>query len=99
MDTQRQPGPAGRTTRIALGIVLLGVGLMGHLLAANAEGGRALHYRHHIVGFFILSVVSGILIAILGRFFWKGRHDVTLLIVGALQTVFGLLVYAMFSSR
>ena len=84
--------------RIWLGVLLLAIGLLGHLMAANAEGGRALHYRHHIIGWFVLSVGSAILVAILGRFFWKGRHDITLLIVGAMQTVFGLLIYLVFSS-
>ena len=37
------------------------------------------------------------MIAALSLRFWRGRHDVTLLIVGALQTVFGLLIYAVFS--
>ena len=81
------------------GVLLLAIGLLGHLLAANAEGGRAIHYRHHIFGFVLLAVVSGILVAGLGRLFWKGRHNVTLLIVGALQAVFGLLIYAVFSNR
>jgi hypothetical protein len=85
--------------RIWLGVILLTVGLVGHLLAANAEGGRAIHYRHHIFGFVLLSVVSGILLAGLGRLFWRGRPDLTLLILGGLQTIFGLLIYAMFSNR
>ena len=84
--------------RIWLGVLLLAVGLLGHLMAANAEGGRALHYRHHIFGWFLLSAVSAILVAILGRFLWKGRHDITLLIVGAMQSVIGLLIYLVFSS-
>ena len=77
--------------------MLLTIGLLGHLLAANAEGGRAIHYRHHILGFVLLSVVSGMVIAALGRFFWRGRPDVSLLIVGALQAIVGLLIYVMFS--
>jgi hypothetical protein len=97
MATQPQPRTAGSTRRISLGVIFLAIGLLGHLLAAMAEGGRAIHYRHHIFGFFVLSVVSGILVTALSRFFWRGRHDVTLLIVGALQTVFGLLIYAAFT--
>jgi hypothetical protein len=87
-----------RLSFIVLGVFLLAVGLGFHLLAADAEGGRALHYRHHIFGFFIMTVVPAILIALLGRRFWKGRHDITWLIVGALQTIFGLLVYLSFRS-
>jgi hypothetical protein len=86
------------TSRTWIGVILLGVGLLGHLLAANAEGGRAIHYQHHIFGFFLLTVVSGIVIAVLGRFFWRGRPDLTLLIVGGMQTLFGLLIYFSFSN-
>jgi hypothetical protein len=86
-----------RRAFVWLGIVLLATGLLGHLLAANAEGGRAIHYRHHIFGFFLLTVMAAIVIGILGRFFWKGRHDITLLIVGAVQTILGVLIYIHFS--
>jgi hypothetical protein len=72
--------------------------LLGHLLAANAEGGHAIHYRHHIFGFFILTVASGIVVAGLSWLFWKGRHDITLLIVGAMQTIFGFLIYLLFTN-
>ena len=99
MARQPQPRVRANAARVSFGIGLLAIGLLGHLLAANAEGGRAIHYRHHISGFVLLSLVSGILIGVLSRFFWRGRHDVTLLIIGALQTVFGLLIYAIFSAR
>lgn len=100
MTTERERQPTGRSGRASMwiGAALLATGLLGHLLAANAEGGRGIHYRHHILGFVILSVVSAVLIAGLGRLFWRGRHDITLLIVGAMQTLFGFLIYAMFSS-
>ena len=99
IDTQHQPHRTSNSTRTLIAALLLALGLAGHLLAANAEGGHAIHYQHHIFGFVLLSVASGILIAVLGRFFWRGRHDITLLIVGALQTVFGLLIYAIFSAH
>lgn len=82
--------------RVWLGVVLLLIGLVWHLLAADVEGGRALYYQHHIFGWFLLAVITGIVIAVLGRFFWRGRHDITLLIVGALQTIVGFLVYLSF---
>lgn len=82
-----------------LGILLLIIGLAGHLLAANAEGGRTLHYQHHVFGFVLLSVVSAIVLAILGRLFWRGRHDVTVLIVGALQAIFGFVIFLIFSQH
>lgn len=91
---ERRPG---NDFRFALAAILLAIGLLGHLLAAVVEGGHAIHYRHHIFGFVMLAVISGIVFAVLARFFWRGRHDVTLLIVGALQAFLGLLIYAMFS--
>jgi hypothetical protein len=79
--------------RTALGIVLLVVGLLGHLLAAQAIGGSAMAYRHHIFGFFLILVVTGAIIAALGWRFWKGRRDITLLIIGAVQALFGVAIY------
>jgi hypothetical protein len=76
-----------------LGVILLGVGLLLHLLSARAIGGSYVAYRDHIFGFVVLTVVSGALIAGLGWRFWKGRHDITLLILGALQTAIGIVVY------
>jgi hypothetical protein len=76
-----------------LGVILLGVGLLLHLLSARAIGGSYVAYRDHIFGFVVLTLVSGALIAGLGWRFWKGRHDITLLILGALQTAIGIVVY------
>lgn len=79
--------------RIWLGAILLVAGLLGHLFAARAIGGTFVAYRDHIAGFFLLSVVSGALIAGLGWSFWRGRHDITLLILGAVQAIIGLVIY------
>ena len=76
-----------------LGVVLLGVGLLLHLLSARAIGGSYVAYRDHIFGFLVLTLVSGALIAGIGWRFWKGRHDITLLILGVLQTAVGIVVY------
>jgi uncharacterized membrane protein (UPF0136 family) len=76
-----------------LGAALLAAGLLGHVLAAQAIGGTTLAYRDHLVGFVGLTVVSGALIVALGRRFWRSRNDVSLLIVGALQALLGLIVY------
>ena len=78
---------------IWLGVILLVIGLSGHLLAARAIGGYYIAYRDHIAGFLLLTVVSGAIVAALGWRFWKGRHDITLLIVGALQTILGIVIY------
>ncbi len=76
-----------------LGVILLGVGLLGHLLAAYGTGGTAVDYRHHITGFFLLSLVSAPIVAGLGWRFWRGRHDITLLVLGVLQALLGLMIY------
>jgi hypothetical protein len=76
-----------------LGVLLLGAGLLGHLFAAQAIGGSYVAYKDHIIGFLLLTLVSGAIIAGLGWRFWRGRHDITLLILGALQTLFGIVIY------
>jgi uncharacterized SAM-binding protein YcdF (DUF218 family) len=71
----------------------LALGLLGHLLAARAMGGSRIAYLHHTAGFFIILVVTGAIIAALGWRFWRGRRDLTLLTVGAVQALLGILVY------
>ncbi len=83
-------GKVGRR-RVWLGAILVGVGLLGHLLAAQGMGPIA--YQHHIFGFFLILVVSGAIVAGLSWLFWRGRHDITLLIIGAIQALLGLAVY------
>ena len=84
--------PDGRITR-SLGLGLLGVGLLCHILAAQAIGGSFVAYRDHLAGFVGLSFVSGLVIVGLGRRFWKRRPDITILILGALQAALGVWVY------
>jgi len=76
-----------------LGLILIGAGLLGHLLAARAIGGSYVAYRDHIGGFVGLTLISGAIIWGLGTRFWKGRPDITLLILGALQSLVGVMVY------
>ena len=83
----------GSRLRIWLGLALLGAGFLGHYFAAQAIGGSYVAYRDHIAGFVGLSVVSGAIIAGLGWRFWRGRHDITLLALGILQALLGLVVY------
>jgi hypothetical protein len=78
-----------------LGVVLLVIGLSGHLLAARAIGGYYIAYRDHIAGFVGLTLITGLIVAVIGKFFWKGRPDISLLIVGVLQTLLGVWVYTM----
>jgi uncharacterized membrane protein HdeD (DUF308 family) len=78
--------------RIPVGFVLLVLGLVGHLYAAHAIGGSTVAYTHHVLGFFLILVVTGAIIAALGRRFWRSRPDVTVLTVGMVQAIFGFLV-------
>ena len=77
----------------SLGVVLLVVGFLGHYFAARAIGGSYIAYRDHIFGFFVILLVTGLIIAGLGWRFWKGRRDITLLIVGVVQALLGVWVY------
>jgi hypothetical protein len=76
-----------------LGVILLVVGFLGHYFAARAIGGSYIAYRDHIFGFFVILLVTGAIIAGLGWRFWKGRRDITLLIVGLVQALLGVWVY------
>src|SRR6266550_8812976 len=75
-----------------LGALLIVVGFLGHFFAARAIG-TYIYYRDHIFGFFLILLVTGSLIAGLGWRFWRGRHDITMLIIGAVQALFGLVIY------
>ncbi len=76
-----------------LGVSLLGVGLLGHLLSAHAIGGYYVAYRDHILGFVILTIVAGLIIVGLGHRFWRGRHDITLLLLGLSQAILGAVTW------
>ena len=80
-------------TWIWLGALLTVIGFLGHFFAARAIGGYALAYQHHIFGFFLILVVTGAIILALARFFWRGRADITILVIGAVQALLGILVY------
>ena len=75
------------------GLAFLIAGLVGHVLAARAIGGSYVAYRDHLAGFIVLTVVSGAVLALAGRRFWRGRSELTVLLLGALQAVLGLVVY------
>lgn len=84
---------SGSRMRLWAGYLLLGVGLLCHVLAAQAIGGSWIAYRDHVLGFVLLTVVSGAIIAGLGWRFWKRRHDITVLILGVVQSALGVWVY------
>ena len=75
------------------GVLLLVAGFLGHFFAARAIGGTYIAYRDHIFGFVFLTLVSAAIVGLVGWRFWKGRRDITLLIVGALQAAIGVIVY------
>ncbi|HEY2898247.1 MAG TPA: hypothetical protein VGJ12_13995 [Gemmatimonadaceae bacterium] len=76
-----------------IGIVLLVLGLLGHVFAAKAIGGTHLAYRDHLLGFVVITVIAGAIIFGVGSRFWKGRYDISLLLLGAVNALVGLLVY------
>jgi hypothetical protein len=75
-----------------LGVLLIVVGFLGHFFAARAIG-TYIYYRDHIFGFFLILLVTGSIIAGLGWRFWKGRKDITLLIIGVVQALIGIVIY------
>jgi hypothetical protein len=79
--------------RAALGALLIGAALLCHLLAARAIGGHYIAYRDHIFGFFLILFVTGAIVAAIGWRFWRERRDVTLLLIGVVQVLFGIFVY------
>lgn len=89
-------GPtSGPATQLRRGLVaaLLALGLLGHLLAAHAIGGSRQAYGHHVFGFLLILVVTGAVIAALGRWLWRDRPHITWIVVGAVQALFGLIIY------
>jgi hypothetical protein len=96
MDNPHVIGVAdtGSRARIWLGVILIGLGFLGHFFAARAiSSGNPVAYRDHIFGFFLILVVTGAIIAGLGWRFWRGRPDITMLSIGAVQALFGLVIY------
>jgi hypothetical protein len=76
-----------------LGLILLVAGFFGHFFAAMALGPGHNAWRDHMLGFAGLTVLSAIIVGAIGWRFWKGRRDITLLIVGVIQLILGIMVY------
>jgi hypothetical protein len=76
-----------------LGAVFLIVGFLAHYFAARAIGGTYIAFRDHLLGFVVLTIVSAIIVGLIGYRFWKGRSDISLLIVGVIQAAIGAYVY------
>jgi hypothetical protein len=84
--------PSARRLPHASVLLLLALGLLGHLYAAHAIGGSRTAYTHHVLGFLFILVVTGGLIAGLGRLFWRTRTTLTLLAIAVVQALLGLWV-------
>jgi len=82
-----------RQTFTAIGVLLLLVGLLEHLISARAIGGSYIAFRDHIFGFVLITIVSGAIIFGLGMRFWKGRRDISILLLGIVNLLSGFLVY------
>jgi hypothetical protein len=95
METPRVFATSRRVSRRRtwLGIALIALGLLGHLLVERSISGRAMAYGYHIFAFLLLLLASGAIVAGVGRLFWRGRHDITLVVIGAVQVLFALLTY------
>jgi hypothetical protein len=93
MEQPSMVQPSKDSRLIWLGVIFLVVGFLGHYFAARAIGGSYVAFRDHIGGFFLILVVTGAIIAGLGWKFWRGRTDITLLIIGIVQALFGVFVY------
>ncbi|MES2521732.1 MAG: hypothetical protein V4617_03455 [Gemmatimonadota bacterium] len=79
--------------RLATALLLV-VGLLGHLYAAHAMGGSQLAYTHHAMGFVIILVVTGGIMAAAGWRFWRSHRELTLLMIGLVQALIGLWIAA-----
>lgn len=86
-------GPLSNDRVLRLGgWILLGVGLLGHLYAAYAIGGSRIAYSHHILGFFLILIVTGAIIWALGYWLWRSRPALTLFVIGLVQALLGVWV-------
>jgi hypothetical protein len=66
--------------------------LLGHVIAARINGGGRIAYVHHVLGFFLIAAVTGLLIAGATWLFWRGRRNRALLTLGLVQLLFGIAV-------
>ena len=96
MDPRSASDAPPSTSQLPLwaGVLLVVLGLLGHLYAAHAIGGSRVAYTHHVFGFFLILLVTGGLIAGLGWRFWRSRSALTVLGIGVVQALFGLWVAA-----
>lgn len=94
MEVRSTAVPPSRPLPRASVVLLLALGLLGHLYAAHAIGGSATAYVHHVLGFVAILAVTGGIVAGLGRLLWRTRTTATLLAIGLIQALIGLWVAA-----
>jgi uncharacterized membrane protein (UPF0136 family) len=82
-----------KRSSIGISVLLLAIGFCGHFFAARAIGGSYIAFRDHIGGFFLILVVTGLIIGGLGWRFWKTRRDAMVLTISAVQALFGVWIY------
>jgi hypothetical protein len=75
-------------------LLLIALGLFGHLYAADAIGGSRMAYTHHVLGFVLILLVTGGVLMGLGWRFWRTRTALTLLAIGVVQALIGLWIAA-----
>jgi len=78
-----------------VGIALLLLGLGGHLASAYVIRALPHAFAHHIEGFLLLTMATALVLLALGWFFWRGRHDITLLLLGISQFVAGWAIFVL----
>lgn len=84
--------PPSRRLVHASVLLLLALALLGHLYAAHAVGGSRMAYTHHVLGFLLILVVTGGILAGLGRLLWRTRTTLTLLAISVVQALLGVWV-------
>ena len=67
-------------------------GLLGHVIAAQLNGGSRIAFLHHIGGFFLIAAITGLPIAGLTRWFWRSYANHAWLVFAFTQFVLGALV-------
>ena len=76
-----------------LGALFLALGLGGHLASAHEIDMLPHAFRDHIAGFIILTAGAAVILLVLERFFWRGRRDITVLVLGIVQLVLGAAIF------
>ena len=84
------PPPSASPLLRWISVLLLALGLLGHLYAAHAIGGSPVAYTHHVLGFGLILLVTGGIIAGLGYLFWRSRWALTVLAIALVQALLGV---------